>query len=743
MIFFNSVMIIVISCLIVSNPILGLFFLSVFIFMLIRKGFSKKELLIYTLGLIIFGTIYYNYDFKSVDSRIDNFKVMDYEYYEDSVGYKIESNNKSFILYVEEGNRIPLGSFCKTLTPIDIVRPEVERNFIKRNDIMTQLTKNISGKVYLDNLSFVNCFKEKHTISTKINEIRYHYIERVKDSSEHSYIGDMLMLSIGNKMYLTNDFFEGLQKLGIYHLYVISGTHVAYLSVVIFMILKRFRIPIEIIKVITLIALILFLLINVFSPSVFRAVLMAILLIISSFFKKKPYVAVISISALVQLIFNPFMIYNAGFILSYLTTFTILLSRKSFANMHTILQLFFITLIAEFSTTLVILLFFNELSLSGLLMNLIFDPIFTIVIFPATLIFNIALFSYFPEILDSLLNIIFSYNHKLILYLSTVIEHRVIIKNINAYLSSLVIVLTFLIVQTTAKKNYRLLLIHISLLLTIIFTFANYNTNDFKVTMIDVGQGDSFLIQDLKKDITILIDTGGRHYKEEPRIRLSDKTVLPYLKEQGIRKIDLLVLSHFDNDHIGEYIHIYEKVNVERIMINTNDEKLESFLESYTGEPSKLIGSNNLSNFNLGNINIRNLTVSEQFTKESNANSIILEISLNDYVFLFLGDARVEEENKIIPMLNSIDVIKIGHHGSDTSTSDELAELSFKYALISAGENNRYKHPHGEVIQRLTVNNKFILNTATDGMIEMEIKKKRMCIKSKLSKQKNHCVNKT
>ena len=411
--------------------------------------------------------------------------------------------------------------------------------------------------------------------------------------------------------------------------------------------------------------------------------------------------------------------------------------------MHTLVQLFLITLIAEFSTTLVILLFFNEISLSGLFMNLIFDPIFTIVIFPATLTFNIALFTYFTEFLDSLLNIIFSYNQKLILYLSTVIEHRVIIKNINAYLSSLVIMLTFLIVQTAAKKNYKLLMIHISLLLTIIFTFANYNKNDFRVTMIDVGQGDSFLIQDLKKDVAILIDTGGRNYREIPRIRLSDKTVLPYLKEQGIRKIDLLVLSHFDNDHIGEYSHIYEKVNVDKIMINTNDEKLEAFLETYTGEPSKLISSDHLSNFQLGNIKVSNLTVREQYTKESNANSIILEISLNEFSFLFLGDARIEEERKIIPMLNVIDVVKIGHHGSDTSTSEELAELPFQYALISAGLNNRYKHPLIEVIERLTENDKIILNTANDGMIEMDIKKNRMCIKSKLSKQKNHCVKKT
>ncbi|MBP1939245.1 DNA internalization-related competence protein ComEC/Rec2 [Phocicoccus pinnipedialis] len=716
--------------------------MSVFIFKLIRKGFHLKETVLYALGLIIFGTIYYNYDLRSTESPIVTFRVIDYEYYEDNIGYKIESDNKNFIMYVEKGERIPIGSVCRTLTKVDVVNAEIERNFIKRNEIRKNLSKNLSGKIYLEDLSEITCYRYKHTFITKLNEMRFNYIVKVKASSEHSYIGDMLMLSIGSKIFLTNELFYALQKLGIYHLYVISGTHVAYLSVAIFVILKMFRIPIEIIKMITIIMLILFLLINVFNPSVFRAVFMSTLLIISSFLKKKPYVAVISISALVQLGFSPFIIYNAGFALSYLTTFTILLCRKNISNMHSILQLFLITLIAEFSTLLIILVFFNEISLSGLLMNLIFDPLFTLIIFPATLIFNVALFTIFPVTLDSILNIIFSYNHKFILFLSTVIEHRVVIKNFNAYITILIILLTYFIIKTVARKKFKQLVVHIVLLLTVIITFANYSKNDFKVTMIDVGQGDSLLIQDLKNDVAILIDTGGRYYREAPRVRLSDKTVLPYLKEQGIRKIDLLVLTHFDNDHIGEFSHIYENIDVNRIMINLNDDKLDFFLESYQGEHSKLIHSDHLSQFNIGNIRIRNLTIKEQFTKESNANSIILDVSLNKFSFLFLGDARIEEEKKIIPILNTFDVLKVGHHGSDTSTSEELVQLSFNYALVSAGVNNRYKHPHNVVIERLTQNDKFILNTKDDGMIEMIIKRNKMCIRSKLSKQKDHCVKK-
>src|SRR5699024_5343090 len=99
-------------------------------------------------------------------------------------------------------------------------------------------------------------------------------------------------------------------------------------------------------------------------------------------------------------------------------------------------------------------------------------------------------------------------------------------------------------------------------------------------------------------------------------------------------------------------------------MISTNDEQLEAIIETHKGETSKLISSNQQSNYQLGKIKVRNLTVREQYKKESNANSIILKISLNEYSFLFLGDARIEEESKIIPMLNVIDVVKIGHHGS-------------------------------------------------------------------------------
>jgi ComEC/Rec2-related protein len=152
-------------------------------------------------------------------------------------------------------------------------------------------------------------------------------MSKVLDSSLHDYKFDILTLSVGNKNYISPEFFDALQKLGIYHLYVISGTHVAFLSAVIFGILKFFRLPVNMIKVIIIISLIFFLFLNFFSPSVLRAVFMGVLLLICSFFKQKPYLAIISLSALIQLIINPYVIYHAGFQLSYVTTYFILLAR--------------------------------------------------------------------------------------------------------------------------------------------------------------------------------------------------------------------------------------------------------------------------------------------------------------------------------------------------------------------------------------------------------------------------------
>lgn len=742
MIFFDSVITIVISCLMVNNPILGLFFLSIFIFMKIKKGIQIYQVFILLLIMFIFVSFYFNQNFKQTIFSITDFKIVDYMYYNDDIAYQIEAEGKNFTLYFEEQKEIlPLGAIC-TSNELKVVFPDKERNFIKNNEQRTFIMNKLSGKIYEKNAQNITCHSIKETLSIKLNKLRYAYIEKVKSSTTENYIGDILMLSVGSKMYLTSDFFQALQKLGIYHLYVISGTHVAYISLIFFIILRTFRIPLEVIKVVTIFMLLFFFLINVFSPSVLRAVMMAILLILSSFFRKKPYIAVISITAIIQIILNPFILFNAGFVLSYLTTFSILLTRKRLSELNTFLQLVLITLIAEFSTTLVILSHFNELSLSGLLMNIIFDPIFSFIIFPATIVFNIALFTYFPETLDSLLHMIFMFNTKFIMYLSSIVEHRVAIGNLNIFLVCIVLLLTFFILKFTVEQKYKHLIISISVLLSSIFSYSFLNDKDFKLTMIDIGQGDAFLIQDLKNNKNVLIDTGGKYYQKEPRVRLSDKTVLPYLKEQGIRQIDLMVLSHIDIDHMGEYSHIMEKIEVKHLLINHEDEKIESFYETYKDDTKKIIDVHVIRDINVGNIKIENLTQKNNRSKESNASSIVLNIKLNDIKFLFTGDMGVDEERILLNKNIQFDVLKVGHHGSNTSSSDALIQHPFSYALISAGVNNRYKHPHKEVIERLEYYEKFILNTETDGMVEIILEDNKMCIQTKLKKEKNHCIKK-
>src|SRR5699024_7719005 len=161
---------------------------------------------------------------------------------------------------------------------------------------------------------------------------------------------------------------------------------------------------------------------------------------------------------------------------------------------------------------------FNEISISGIVMNILFSPVFSCIIFPAVLIYNVSLFTYFPKFLDEGLNIIFVLNHKIILFLGQIIEHRFTIQNISAYFIVIFMFFCTILLSTLKLSNY------------------------IKHVMVDVGQGDAFLIIDEKYDQTVLVDTGGKYYRNDYEIRLSEKTVLPYLKEAGIKTIDLLVI---------------------------------------------------------------------------------------------------------------------------------------------------------------------------------------------------------
>ena len=251
--------------------------------------------------------------------------------------------------------------------------------------------------------------------------------------------------------------------------------------------------------------------------------------------------------------------------------------------------------------------------------------------------------------------------------------------------------------------------------------------------MIDVGQGDSLLIYSHNQ--TMLIDTGGKiSYSKEPwqerqTKSLSDTTLLPLLKSLGIRKLDYLVLSHGDYDHMGESINLVNHFKVESVILNHDslnplEQELVEVLDKkripYYKNVKELILNNNKLSF-----------LNHKLYDNENDNSNVIYFEFNGIKMLLTGDAGIEVEEDIIKKyhLNNIDILKVGHHGSKTSTSNKLIdEIHPKYSIISVGKNNRYHHPNKEVLDILK--NSIIYRTDIDGSIMLKIKNNQLEIET-------------
>ena len=207
------------------------------------------------------------------------------------------------------------------------------------------------------------------------------------------------------------------------------------------------------------------------------------------------------------------------------------------------------------------------------------------------------------------------------------------------------------------------------------------------VYFVNVGQGDSIIIKN--RNHTVMIDTGG--YKS---FDMAEETLIPFMNKKKITHIDALILTHDDFDHSGAKDSLIENFKVKNLLTQKNQ------------FPYK-IGDLNIENLNTFNFD------------DANDNSLVLSLNFMNKKFLFMGDASVKTEEKIIEKYNvDCDILKVGHHGSNTSTSEKFIKAaSPDEAIISCGAKNKYGHPNEEVIERLNKYNVKIRRTDKEGTI--------------------------
>lgn len=269
------------------------------------------------------------------------------------------------------------------------------------------------------------------------------------------------------------------------------------------------------------------------------------------------------------------------------------------------------------------------------------------------------------------------------------------------------------------KKYFSLLLIIIiSIFITSGCTSSiSSNTtepyNGLKVHYIDVGQGDSELIQVNGKNL--LIDAGPNESRDK---------LMSYLKKQNIKKFDYVIATHPDEDHIGGMGDVIKKYPIDKFytpkkIVNTKTFKY--MIQQLRNKNMKIDTPEPGIKLDLGkNTTAEMLAPNSMNYPDTNNYSVVLKITYGNTKFLFTGDAEKTSESEMIDKGYdlSADVLKVGHHGSSGSTSQQfLDKVDPKIAIISCGKNNKYGHPHKKTINKLKKKNIQIYRTDVDGTI--------------------------
>ena len=617
--------------------------------------------------------------------------------------YKMTIKGKEKVIvnyYSKDDIKLNLGDKIKVVGKF--IKPESNKTKYLFNYKKYLERKNIFYMVKATSIKKINSSKNPYYLMKNI------IISRIENDP---YLNTFL---IGDKTFINDNVIRSYQENGISHLLALSGMHISLLVSLISKFLKNFNLSEEDIFKYTSIILFAYLLLVGFSPSILRGVLFYFLFSLNRiyyFYIKKINLFLLIIS--ISLLINPNFIFDIGFLYSYLISLSLILMSKELESNNYFISLLKVSLLSFFVSIPITLFNFYQLNILSIIYNLIFVPFVSIIIFPFTL------FTFIFKPLSPIYSLLIIVLEKLSLFFCKFRFGKLIFKRLPliVYILYFLIILLFLF----RKKNEYIYLI---LILLFIHLLIPYYDQSKYIEMIDVGQGDSILLHSNNKNI--LIDTGG---KLSNGGEIFYNTIYPLLKNSGIKKIDVLVISHGDFDHMGEAINLVNNFKVEKVIFNCgpyND--LEKELIKVL-DKKKIKYYSCIKELNIDKNKLYFLQTKEYDNENDNSNVIYTE--LNGYKFMFMGDASNTTEREILNEYNltDIDILKVGHHGSKTSSGKEfINEINPKYSIISVGKNNRYGHPNKQVLENL--DNSKIYRTDQDGSIMFKIKNNKLQIET-------------
>jgi len=713
--------------------------------------FIKNNIIIFILISAFISSIYLVYQNNKYEKIYDNFnnteiiativsdrKETEYKYiYE----IKLENyKNIKLILRVSKNKNISLNYADKIKIKGEYIVPEQARNYGGFNYREYLKTEGIYGIYEVDkievleqnNLSLVEIFTNnlKNKIISNINKIL------PKDTKE-LFLG----ILIGYDDNLSEDIEESFRKSSLTHLLAVSGSHIAYIITGLSFSLRLVKVPRKAVNIIIIIFLIVFMYIVDFSPSVVRASIMGIILLLSVIlYRENDVLTTISLSILLILFENPYKILNVGLLLSYFATIgiiccSIMMERKEDSNfveriLNYLKELTLITVFANVFVIPITVYNFNTISLTFVISNLIAGMLIgTITIggfilaivslisiklayiigIPYNLLLKLLIYSTkltsigpLCEIFVPTPNIVYIIIYYLILFISLIYFHlrkqekkRFLTRKIGYYIDY---------IQGIIKKNYKFIIILI-IAITVIFSILKTIPKDLKIYFIDVGQGDSTLVI-TPTNKKILIDSGGAEMGD---FDVGKSTLFPYLLDRGITTLDYICISHFDSDHCDGFKYLLENMKIKNIILSKQYETTQNFEEIMKLVNEKKV---NIIKVEAGDavpidkfVKFKIFSPTKDLTDDINDNSIVMKLEYNNFSCLFTGDISKEiEEDLVSKYRSSLEstLLKVAHHGSKTSSCEGLVNtVKPRIALIGVGKHNKFGHPNQGVLEKL------------------------------------------
>ncbi|HEM3611015.1 TPA: DNA internalization-related competence protein ComEC/Rec2 [Streptococcus suis] len=498
-------------------------------------------------------------------------------------------------------------------------------------------------------------------------------------------------------------------SLGIIHLFALSGMQVGFFIDKFRWILLRLGLTKEAVDKLQIPFSLVYAGLTGFSVSVVRSLVQKILGNMG--LRKLDNFAV---TVFVCLLMLPRFLLTAGGMLTF--TYAFLLTVFDFEDLGQVKKAAVESLSISLGILPVLMTYFYAFQPLSILLTFVFSFIFDVLLLPGLSV----IFLLSPLVKITWINGFFVFMEKIIVWVADLGLRPWILGKPSELVLLLLLVSLFLLYDFHRRKKW---LLGLSLVLALLF-FITKHPLENEVTVVDIGQGDSIFMRDMRGR-TVLIDVGGRvdfaakeAWQERSRQANAERTLIPYMHSRGVDRIDSLVLTHTDTDHVGDVLEVAKQVHIGRIFVSPGSLTVPDFVATLKeiNVPVHVVKvGDRLPIFD----SYLEVLYPDGTGDGGNNDSIVLYGRLLETNFLFTGDLEQGELDLIETYPNlPVDVLKAGHHGSKGSSYPEfLDHIEAKIALVSAGENNRYKHPHQETLDRFDSRNIQVYRTDQQGAI--------------------------